>query len=191
MKKIKIVIIILIILTVCVLTKLITLKMSYNDEAKVSADGRTENNQLLLNGFGVFSEKYSGNLKTSQISEYFQKNIKEDLPNLYKEVKKYNETKLKEYYEKNVTYIKSNFGITNFEEFKEFSRKVQNINTNLEKWYKININKESFVDNSDLKGYSYVEYNVEYEDDSILNFSAYITQRKENNPLIIYNILEN
>lgn len=193
MKKFKIVIIILtlVILTSCILIKLITLKTSYSDGEKVSADGRTENNQLLLNGFGVFSEKYSGKLKTSQISEYFQKNIKEDLPNLYKEVKKYNEAKLKEYYEKNITYIKSNFGITNFEDFKKFSMKVQNINTNLEKWYKININKESFVDNSDLNGYSYVEYNVEYEDNSILNFSAYITQRKENKPIIIYNILEN
>lgn len=193
MKKFKIVIIILtlVILTSCILIKLITLKTSYSDGEKVSADGRTENNQLLLNGFGVFSEKYSGKLKTSQISEYFQKNIKEDLPNLYKEVKKYNEAKLKEYYEKNITYIKNNFGITNFEDFKKFSMKVQNINTNLEKWYKININKESFVDNSDLNGYSYVEYNVEYEDNSILNFSAYITQRKENKPIIIYNILEN
>ena len=186
MKKFKIVIIILtlVILTSCILIKLITLKTSYSDGEKVSADGRTENNQLLLNGFGVFSEKYSGKLKTSQISEYFQKNIKEDLPNLYKEVKKYNEAKLKEYYEKNITYIKSNFGITNFEDFKKFSMKVQNINTNLEKWYKININKESFVDNSDLNGYSYVEYNVEYEDNSILNFSAYITQRKENKATI-------
>ena len=193
MKKFKIVIIILtrVILTACILIKLITLKTSYSDGEKVSADGRTENNQLLLNGFGVFSEKYSGKLKTSQISEYFQKNIKEDLPNLYKEVKKYNEAKLKEYYEKNITYIKNNFWITNFEDFKKFSMKVQNINTNLEKWYKININKESFVDNSDLNGYSYVEYNVEYEDNSILNFSAYITQRKENKPIIIYNILEN
>ena len=193
MKKFKIVIIILtlVILTSCILIKLITLKTSYSDGEKVSADGRTENNQLLLNGFGVFSEKYSGKLKTSQISEYFQKNKKEDLPNLYKEVKKYNEAKLKEYYEKNITYIKNNFGITNFEDFKKFSMKVQNINTNLEKWYKININKESFVDNSDLNGYSYVEYNVEYEDNSILNFSAYITQRKENKPIIIYNILEN
>lgn len=193
MKKFKIGIIILtlVILTSCILIKLITLKTSYSDGAKVSADGRTENNQLLLNGFGVFSEKYSGNLKTSQISEYFQKNIKEDLPNLYKDIKKCNEAKLKEYYEKNITYIKSNFGITNFEDFKEFSMKVQNINTNLEKWYKININKESFVDNSDLNGYSYVEYNVEYEDNSILNFSTYITQRKENKPIIIYNILEN
>ena len=91
MKKFKIVIIILtlVILTSCILIKLITLKTSYSDGEKVSADGRTENNQLLLNGFGVFSEKYSGKLKTSQISEYFQKNIKEDLPNLYKEVKKY------------------------------------------------------------------------------------------------------
>ena len=50
MKKFKIVIIILtlVILTSCILIKLITLKTSYSDGEKVSADGRTENNQLLL-----------------------------------------------------------------------------------------------------------------------------------------------
>ncbi len=191
MKKFKIVIIIFIILAICTFIGLITLKRLYSEETKFSADGRTEKNQLLLNGFGVFSEKYSGKLKTSEISKYIQQNVKEDLPNLYKKIKKYNETTLKKYYEKNAEYIESNFGITSFEDFKEFSQKVQKININLKKWYKVNIDKETFVDNSDLKDYSYVEYNVVYEDNSILKFSVYITQRKENKPIIIYNILEN
>lgn len=189
MKKFKILIIIFIILAICTFIGLITIKTLYNERPKVAADGRTENNQLLLNGFGVFSEKYSGNLKTSQISEYIQQNIKEELPNLYKNIKKCDEATLKEYYEENAMYIKSNFGITSFENFKDFSKKVQNVNVNLKKWYKVNINKETFMDNSDLKGYSYVEYDVEYEDNSILKFSAYITRRKENKPIIIYNIL--
>lgn len=189
MKKIKILIIILIILVICVLVGLIIYKASYNDELKVFDDGRTEDSQLLLNGFGVFSEKYSGNLKTSQISEYIQQNIKEDLPNLYKDIEKYDESSLEEYYEENKTYIKNNFGLTSFETFKEFSQKVQNINTDLEKWYKVNIDKETFVDTSDLEGYSFVKYNVVYEDDSILNFSAYITHEKDNQPIIIYDII--
>ena len=153
-----------------------------------SIDGRTEPDQLLLNGFGVFSEKYSGAYKTSEIIGIFNTLIKEDLSNLYKDIRKYDDNKLEKYYNENADSIRLKFGKATLEEFKIFAKDLQNTSVDLNKWYSIEINKESFIDISDKRSYAYVEFKLILEDETTVEFTAYISKYTNTKPTVILNV---
>ena len=88
MRKKKI--IILIMLLICIVGIISIIVVVNNLKVNHSIDGRTAENQLLLNGFGVFSEKYTGTLKTSEIMEKISELVKNDIPELYSKIKKCN-----------------------------------------------------------------------------------------------------
>lgn len=181
--------IILICFALCIIIVLgLFIRIMYDSKFDDSIDGRTAENQLLLSGIGVFSEKYTGTLKSSEIMQKLQELTKKDIPDLYKDIKKYDDTKLEEYYENNKSSINDKFGKTNFEEFKEFAKSIQNIDTNLNNWYSLNIDRNSFVNSSERTSYAYVEYEVKFENEDILKFSVYISNKTYVTPNFIIDI---
>ena len=50
--------------------------------------GDTLEGQLLFSGMGVISENYGGEFKTSEITQKIQDFVKNDIPELYKNIKK-------------------------------------------------------------------------------------------------------
>jgi len=188
MNKKRIIIGVGLILCLCILMIFPIMKHINISKNMESIDGKTENNQLLLNGLGVFSERYTGYLKTKQIIEKLSLITKEELPKLYKEIKRYDDNKLENYYKENSTNIKENFGKKDFEEFKEFAKKIQNISIDLNNWYSIDVDKNSVVDKSDKTPYAYAEYKVNFENDESLNFSIYIAHKEYTKPAFIIDI---
>lgn len=152
----------------------------YMQELKMqeSIDGRTAENQLLLNGVGAISEKYTGNFKTAEIIDKLNEVTKEDLPNLYKDIKKYDDAKLEKYYEENSTSIKKKFGKKDSKEFISFAKELQNSSNNLKKWYRLDIDRQSISNDTDKKGFVYFEYTVTYENDETMKFSMYVSNNK-------------
>lgn len=181
---------IIIVVGICLCILMIFPIIKYNNTLKnvESIDGKTEKDQLLLNGLGVFSEKYTGYLKTKQIIEKLNIITKEELPKLYKDIKKYDDNKLENYYKENSVNIKENFGKKDVEEFKEFAKKVQSISIDLNNWYSIDVDKDSVIDKSDKKLYAYAEYKVNFENGESLNFSIYIAHKEYTKPIFIIDI---
>lgn len=185
--KEKILGVVIIVCVICLIGLLI-LKNSNDSKMPESIDGRTAEGQLLLSGIGTFSEKYTGYYKTKQITEKLEKITKESIPNLYKDIRNMNDQKLEKYYNENSLNIKEQFGKTNIEEFKEFSKKIQSLDVNLNNWYSLNIDKNTFVDKSDKKNYAYAEYTVSYNKDEKIIFSIYIAQTQSKIPAFIIDI---
>lgn len=173
----------------CIFIVLVLLgKNIYDNNVDKPIEGRTEKNQLLLNGIGVFSEKYDGYLESKEIITILENITKQDLPELYKDINRYNDSKLEKYYKKNESMIKDKFGKTNIDEFKEFAKKLQKVTVKLNDWYSLKIDKDSFVEDSDKKSYVYVEYDVKFENGEIQRFSIYISKIRAQNPSYIVDI---
>lgn len=187
MKKKKYAIIIA--LCLCFILILIVNKSINKLENPDSIDGKTAENQLLLSGMGIFSEKYNGELKTKDITEKLNDITKLEFPKIYNEIKEFDNTELDTYYEQHKEELQNVFGKSSIEEFQEFSKNLQKItDINLDSWYNLVINKETFKNVSDKQGYSYFEYRVNYENNKIINFSMYISREKNTVPTFIINI---
>lgn len=196
MKKAKKLIIVLLILFLAIIIG--TLIYIYNNMDRLelassmtlNINGKTEKNQLLLSGVGVFSEKYTGKIKTTEITQKLQELTKQDIPDLYKEVKNYKDSKLQKYYEENSSDIKEKFGIQTADEFVEFIKGIKESNINLKTWYKLNVKSDTFIEKSEKSGYSYVEYDVSYgEDEEKITFALYIAERNIT-PMYIIDIVK-
>ncbi len=185
MKKGKIITIFLI--CICLLIVLV-LALTKVKQPKVSKDGTTKKDQLLLSGFAVFSEKYTGDYTASEAIDIFNELIKEDLPGLYKDIKKMNDTKLENYYNENFLTIEKKFGIGSLDEFLTFVKGLKSENKKLDKWYKVIIDTNSFVDNSDKPQYCYFEYELRLENEKSLNFSAYLAHKETKKPRLIISL---
>ena len=182
-------IIIIIALCLCTVTVIgILIKVVYNSEMTKNIRGRTANNQLLLSGIGVFSEKYTGFLETKNITNRVQNLTKQDIPELYDDIKYLNESKLKKYYAENLGDIQNIFGIQTTDEFMNFVTSLKAVKTNLDTWYKLNLKRDTFVNESEKKGYAYVEYDVIFENEEKLRFSLYVSKRESLTPTYIVGI---
>lgn len=170
------------ILTCILLLIALSLLLIINNEKKSqnggTMDGTTVEGQLLFSGMGVISEKYEGDIETKEIIQKMQEIVKKDIPELYKDIKKFDEKKLKKYYNNEIDTIKDKFGIQSEEEFIEFSNKINQTKINLNKWHKIKIDKESFMEKSDKTNYTYVEFDVIFENEEKLRFSLYISRKE-------------
>ena len=106
-----------IIICFILLITLIILNFLMKDEEPtqigLSIEGRSVEGQLLLSGIGVFSEKYIGFLETSEITQRMQEFVKKDIPELYENIKAYDEQGLKKYYNENNLEIGNKFGLLN------------------------------------------------------------------------------
>lgn len=184
------VIVTLIVLCAILLGSILFYIKSQEQKMKTSIDGRTEANQLLLNGVGIFSDKYTGELKTTDVMKKIKEVTSKDIVDLYGHIKRYDEKKLENYYNENKSKIKKSFGINDVKKFIEFAQKIQSSNRNFKKYYKVDIIKESFIDNSDKKGYAYVEYTETFEDDTKLKYSIYVSHKEDKDILYIIDIIQ-
>lgn len=197
MKKAKKIIIILLILFLAIIVGTLIYIYSNADKLEQNSsfvdldiNGKTEKNQLLLSGVGVFSEKYTGSIETTEINHKLQDLTKQDIPNLYKKVKNYKDSKLQKYYEKNSLDINDKFGIETADEFVEFIKDIKESNIDLKTWYKLSVKSNTFVEKSKKSGYSYIEYDVSYENEEKITFSLYIAERTNITPMYIIDIVK-
>ncbi len=143
---------------------------------------------LNLSGFGVFFEKYDGYFKSSEIAAKLEDITINVLPKLYNEVKEYDDENLKKYFDENTAIIEYNFGITNFEVFKNMIEKLKQRNIDLSTSYRLDLEKETFSNDSDKTGYAYVKYNVSYKNDEKINFSVYVSKDVSTEESYIINV---
>lgn len=191
--------IVLILIIICLLI-LIVIGIAYTinqNKEKQQIDNTTptvlepkEDDVLNLSGFGVFFDKYSGHLKSSDIAKKLEEIVTEKLPKTYSIVKDYDDTTLGSYYDKNENQIKINYGIESSEEFKNFISKIKQSNIDINQWYRLDILQDTFVDSSDLRGYSYVEFLVKFKSDQELRFSLYVAKTKNFVPTYLIDIVE-
>ena len=152
----------------------------------VVIDGSKMEGILSFSGMSVLSEKYNGDIESKEIMQKLQELVKEDIPELYENIKKMDEKELKKYYSDNQTSIKDKFGIQTEEEFINFSTKISKTKIKLNTWDKVKIKKESFVSQSDKTNYVYVEFDVIFENEEKMNFSMYLANRKLISPQYIF-----
>ena len=189
MKKKKIIIILIIIcLFILIVSGIIYSNLKKNVN-QADLDPK-EDNVLNLSGFGIFFDKYTGDLKSSEIAKGLEKIVTDQLPNMYNEVKNYNDDKLEKYYDENKMTIKRNYGIKNLNSFKTFIYAIRNSGVNLKQWYRLDIVTDKFVDKSDYNNYAYAEFTVSYKDDKELKFSLYVSKLENVNPTYMISIIE-
>lgn len=182
----------LILILIIILAILLVGTVYFLNKAKeIDYDDPKNDGVLNLSGFGVFFEKYSGEFKSSEIASDLKTLTIEYIPNIYNTVKKYKDDKLEEYYNENKNRIKKNIGINDFSEFSLFINSLKESKIDLDTWYRLDLINETFNDDSDKKGYAYIEYEVSFKNDEKLKFSLYISKRKSKTPNYIISVINN
>lgn len=183
-----------IIICFILLITLIILNFLIKDEEQtqigLSIEGRSVEGQLLLSGISVFSEKYIGFFETSEITQRMQEFVKKDIPELYENIKDYDEQGLKKYYNENNLEIENKFGLLNEDEFMSFANMIKETEIDFSIWYKLKIDKESFIVQSENANYAYVEFEVIFEDEQKMRYFAYIANGSITTPQYIFGILK-
>lgn len=195
MKRKKIIVILLII---CLIILMILGITYYNAKKEKEQTGKPltplvdpkEDDVLNISGFGIFFEKYSGNLKSSEIAEHLDMITTTYLPEMFNQVKEYDTQQINEYYSNNADDIKDNLGIENVENFTSFLQKLKNLNEDLNSWYRLDLIKDTFTDESDKEDYAYVEYEVSLKNDNKLKFSLYISKSVTTKPTYIIDVID-
>ena len=186
-KKYRFILILIIILAIL----LVGLIYFLNKSTQIDYDDPKNDGVLNLSGFGVFFEKYSGEFKSSEIASNLETLTIEYIPKIYNTVKKYKEDELEEYYNENKKKKKKNIGITDFSEFSNFINSLKESKIDLDTWYRLDLIKESFKNDSDKSEYAYAEYEVSFKSDEKIKFSLYVSKRKSKTPNYIISIINN
>lgn len=186
----NILIAILIMILILIILTIILMVVKNNIDPKTKLEDLKGNDVLNLSGFGIFFEQYTGEYKSSEIASHLENVTVDQLPQLYKDIKYANDNKLEKYYKDNLSNIKKYYGKRNLAEFLDFAKKVKKINTNLDNWYRLDVNSDSFINESEKKDYAYVEYTVSFKNDDTLNFSVYIAKKLNKNVSFIIDILQ-
>ena len=144
-----------------------------------------EDNVLNISGFGIFFEKYSGHLKSSEIAKKLDEITTKLLPSMFDEIKDYDDKQLENYYNSNNLVIIKDYGISDFNEFSIFIRSLKEVNVDLSTWYRLDLIKDTFKDNSDKEGYASIEYEVSFKNDQKIKFLLYVAKNASINPTYI------
>lgn len=145
---------------------------------------------LNLSGFGIFFDKYTGNLKSSDIGSALEKVTVEYLPNMYNEVKNYTEQQLQEYYSQNNLALKIRYGKENYEQFSSFISNLKEKRKDLNNWDRLDILEDTFKNVSDKNDYSYVQYEVTFQDKDKIKFSLYVSKKSLVTPTYIIDVIK-
>lgn len=183
------IIICLIVLTTLILSLQIQ-KRKTNYVVHSSGVGPRNDRYLQLSGFGVFFDKYKGELSSSDISSKLENITTKEIPELYDTVKEYDDDELKNYYNNNINNMKLLFGKSNYSEFLSFIELIKAQNIDLKTWERLDILKETFLSKCDKEGYSYVEYDVTYSNSGKIRFSLYISKSENQLPVCIIDIVK-
>lgn len=184
----------LILLCIAILIVCGTIYYKIDKERKQTAKGLTpvidtkEDGVLNLNGIGVFFDKYDGHLTTSEIAKKLDETTMILIPKVFEETKMLEENKLKEYYENNTTTINLKLGISDFNKFNKFIKKLKETNLEMDSCYRLNVLKETFVKESDIPNYAYVEYEVVFKNEQKIHFDLYVAKSLKEIPEYIIEI---
>lgn len=195
-KIIKMLILILLIILIIVIVVFILSKnkKKSNDvvaHANPIVDVIDDKNDEVLNfgGVGVFFDRFTGELKASEVAKELERDTIERLPKTYEMIKDYKEkSELEIFYNNNENSLKNMFGFENSSDFISFANKLQEKDLDLNTWYRLDVKKDTFVDESSKEGYAYVEYVVSYKDDSEIVFTLYVAKSSTIEPQYIVNI---
>lgn len=150
----------------------------------------TKDGILNLSGFGVFFDKYSGHLKSSEIANKLEEITTKSLPEMYDNIKEYDEINLEKYYSENSISIKGKYGIENFEEFLNFIVAIKETNIDLQTWDRLDILTDTYIDESNKADYAYVEYEVTYSNSKKIKFSLFISRKANVFPTYIIGLVK-
>lgn len=174
------------ILCICLVALLIVVKNNATSPNFKNVIDTKEDGELNFSGVGIFFDKYVGDFKASDVAKKLEKVTTIYLPELANTVSEYNEIQLIKYFYQNQKSIKEAYGITECEIFVNFVNKIKETGIDLNNWYRLDVDEETFVNDSDKKGYAYVQYSVSMKNDEKINFSLYVAKSsKKSIPYII------
>lgn len=168
-------IIILLIISVILITTLIVI---YNSSDIAEARNKLAyiyndewNNEEFPDGMPKFYRSYEGNLSAPNIGKSIYYVVTEVIPNYNQLFKDKNDDEIEKYYDDNVENIALTLGIDSKEDFKDFVKKILEINVN-----EFNI-EEFYIDGESIKSvtaYSKADLHVKYyeSDEIILKFKV-------------------
>lgn len=179
---------IIVILLICLIILLLLIK-KYNvnsNQNKIDLEDIRNNGLLNLSGMGVFFEKYDGEFKSSEVAKKLEDLTIIYIPELMNTTSGYNEMQLIKYFYENQKNIKQTYGINDYETFVSFVNKINESNVDMNDWYRLDVEEETFLNESDKKGYAYVEYFVSMKNDETIEFSLYVSKSaKRSIPYIV------
>ena len=105
-------------------------------------------------------------------------------------MKNYDEGDLEIYYNSNSDFIKQMLGIEDVSTFKQFVKNIKHRNIDLNNWYRLDLLKETFVNNTDKTNYAYIEYEVSFKNNEKIKYSLYVTKKENIKPAYIINIIK-
>ena len=190
--SISIIIVIIIILFIIFIYKNISAKPSIdtnNEIAQVDMSLSYED-KLTYDGFEIFFSEFTGDLKSSEILKGVKKIITKYLPEMYDIIINYNDEELYTFYDNNGKSLNNMFGIQDADSLINFAKVLKNKETDIRKFLKITVEKDTFQNESNLEGYGYAEFYVTYEDGTLIKFSLYVSKDKRNKPIYIVNAID-
>lgn len=180
-KKKKIILTLIIVLVLILIGLLLILKNnSKNGEEPIQTievmQEEAIERHLHMNGTGVFFDKYTGDLKTSEITTVLEKIAVNYIPRVYNYTKDYNENELEVFFDNNAKNLKNMIGITDKEEFVKFAQALQKTGVDFDNWDLFDLLRETFVDESDKDGYSYAKFMITFRDKKKVTFDLYVAR---------------
>lgn len=173
-------------LLICLVVLFGVIRNNTTKQEIFNIDDTKEDGVLNFSGVGVFFDIYTGDFKASDVAKKLEEVTTIYLPELINTVNDYNEMQLIKYFYQNQESIKKVYGITDYEIFIDFVNKINETGVDLNNWYRLDVDEETFIDNSDKKGYSYVQYSVSMKNDDMIYFSLYVSKSsKKSIPYII------
>ena len=192
MKK-NIIIALIVVLAIMIVCTLVFMK--YVEKNQQTGKGLTpdvdvkEDNLLNLSGIGVFFDRHTGYIKSSDVGTKLTKITTEYIPDLMNVVKDYSNEELDKYYEQNKTEVEDNIGLETKEDFAAFIKALKAKEVDLTSYYKLEMLKDTYVDKSEKLNYSYVEYKVYYLDETVIRFSLQVSRKKSTTPTYVINVI--
>ncbi len=177
---------IIVVLIICLIILLLYIRKHYTYKNTVNYEDIKNNGLLNLSGIGVFFDQYDGEFKASEVAKKLEDITTIYLPELINTTNEYNEMQLIKYFYENRKSIKETYGIKEYETFVNFVNKINESNVDINEWYRLDVEEETFLNESDKKGYAYVEYFVSMKNDQTLEFSLYVSKSaKKTIPYIV------
>lgn len=184
-RHVDILIIALLVICLIILVSVVVNKITATN-TKVDMGDPKEDGLLNFSGVGIFFEEYTGDFKASEVAKKLEEVTTIYLPELINTVGDYKEIQLIKYFYQNEKDIKEIYGIKDYEAFINFIKKINESGVDVNDWYRLDMDTETFLNESDKKGYSYIEYSVSMKNEQKLNFSLYVAQSsKKSIPYII------
>ena len=188
--KIKLLIVVIFLILTIILIKKFNKPKEYISHTPVHQEIDTKKDGILnLSGFGTFFDHYTGELKSSEIATGLKEITISKIPRIHKIIKGYNKEELETFFDNNGKSLKNMVGIDNKEDFVQFAQGLQKVKVDFNKWDRLDIITDTFVDVSTKEGYAYAEYEVKYQNDEKIKFSVYISRTATADVLYMVNVI--